>query len=154
MENQNYWRKCASCGKEINFGGIYQACSVSSCRKFSYCSVDCWDLHLSIANHKSAWAEEERAPQKADAEARPRRRIVASSSGGEKQSFVAAKSGDIPKDVLIVASKLKNYVKAKHGLNTSGNVMDALSDIVRYHVDKAVDNARNEGRKTLMDRDF
>ena len=57
-------------------------------------------------------------------------------------------------DILIVASKLKKYVKDKHGLNTSGNVMQILSDIVRLSCDRAVDKARQEGRKTLMDRDF
>ena len=57
-------------------------------------------------------------------------------------------------DILIVASKLKKYVKEKHGLNTSSNVMEALSSIVRIATDRAIDNAKREGRKTLMDRDF
>jgi hypothetical protein len=154
MENQNYWRKCAICKKEIGFGAIYQKCSVSSCRKHAFCSVECWDVHSSYMNHKSAWAEEERAPSKDQAtssERTPRRVIVNSKPA---QSMVAANNADVPRDILIVASKLKNYVKAKHGMNTSGNVMDALSDIVRFHVDKAIDKAREEGRKTLMDRDF
>ena len=67
--------------------------------------------------------------------------------------IVAADNTDVPRDILIVASKLKSYVKSKHGMNTA-NVMDALSDIVRFHVDQAVEKAREEGRKTLMDRDF
>lgn len=114
-------------------------------------------MHLSVMNHKSAWAEEERAPSREQAmassasEREPRRVIVNSKPAA---SMVAANNVDVPKDILIVASKLKNYVKAKHGMNTSGNVMDALSDIVRYHVDQAIDKARAEGRKTLMDRDF
>jgi len=58
------------------------------------------------------------------------------------------------KDVLVVASKLKKYVKDKHGLNTSSNVMEALSNIIRVQCDRAVENAMREGRKTLMDRDF
>ena len=82
----------------------------------------------------------------------PRRSIVISSSSSAATS--TSSSADVPKDILIVASKLKAYVKAKHDLNTSANVMDALSDIVRHAVDKAVESARNEGRKTLMDRDF
>ena len=106
-------------------------------------------------NHKSAWAEEERAPSKTvEGERQPRRVIVSRPSNSSGQSFIASNNPDIPKEILIVASKLKNYVKAKHDMNTSGNVMDALSDIVRFHVDKAVEKARNEGRKTLMDRDF
>ena len=157
MENQNYWRKCATCKKEIGYQAIYQKCSVSTCRKSVYCSVDCWDMHLSVMNHKSSWAEEERAPSKAQVDATgteartPKRVIVNSKPAGR---IVAADNTDVPRDILIVASKLKSYVKSKHGMNTSANVMDALSDIVRFHVDQAVEKAREEGRKTLMDRDF
>ena len=58
------------------------------------------------------------------------------------------------KEILIVASKLKKYIKEKHGLNTSASVMDVLSSIVRVKCDAAVDKAMQEGRKTLLDRDF
>ena len=142
----NVWRTCGSCKKEIPLGGIYQKCSVSSCRKHVFCSVNCWSLHDEVMGHKSAWAEEERAPKNSDESDRPRRRIVAGSSAGKPVNY--------PMDVLIVASKLKDYVKQKHGMNTSANVMEQLSNIVRYHVDGAIDKARAEGRKTLMDRDF
>lgn len=57
-------------------------------------------------------------------------------------------------DILIVASKLKKYIKEKHGLSTSSNVMEALSSIVRIATDRAVENAKREGRKTVMGRDF
>lgn len=57
-------------------------------------------------------------------------------------------------DVLIVASKMKKYIKDKHGLNTSGDVCDKLSDIVRVAADRAIDNAMKDGRKTLMAKDF
>ncbi len=57
-------------------------------------------------------------------------------------------------DILVVASKLKKYIKDKHGLNTSANVMPALSNILRVACDRAVESAMQEGRKTLMDRDF
>jgi histone H3/H4 len=60
----------------------------------------------------------------------------------------------VPLEVLVVASKLKNYVKVKYDFNTSANVMDRLSDLMRGLVDDAIENARAEGRKTLMDRDF
>lgn len=39
-------------------------------------------------------------------------------------------------------------------MNTSGGVMDVLSDYVRVLCDRAIDNARADGRKTVMDRDF
>jgi hypothetical protein len=149
--SQEFWRKCASCKKEIGFNTIYQQCSVSTCRKNIYCSVKCWDVHVPVMNHKSAWAEEMRSPATAEEE-KPRRRIIAGSSKAKNNT--SNSSGNYPIDILIVASKLKNYVKEKHGLSTAGNVMDALSEVVRRATDEAVDKARAEGRKTLMDRDF
>jgi len=60
----------------------------------------------------------------------------------------------LPKDTLIVASKLKAYIKAKGGMNTSASVIDALSDVVRRACDAAIESAKRDGRKTVMDRDF
>lgn len=148
---QSYWRKCGTCKKEIGWGATYQQCSVSSCKKFAYCSVDCWSVHDSVMGHVSAWAQEEKAPNGPD-ESRSRRRIVSSSPKAEGGRTIPA--GEFEREVLIVASKLKKYVKDKHDLNTSGNVMERLSDLVRDLVDDAVIRARQEGRKTLMDRDF
>ena len=152
---QNFWRKCGNCKKEILFGMAYQKCSISSCRKFAYCSVDCWSIHDSVMGHKSAYAEEMRAPYKDQVEgvSSPRRKkiIINNKKGPNSPSSV---SSNFDKDILIVASKLKKYVKDRHDLNTSANVMDKLSDLVRGLVDNAIDSARREGRKTLMDRDF
>lgn len=151
MDN-NYWRKCSTCKKEIAFNSTYQKCSVSTCRKNVYCSVTCWDVHNPIMNHKSAWAEEEKAPSKeasiAEQKREPKRIIVSNSKPSTQQN------SNYPKDILIVASKLKAYVKERYDMNTSAGVMDKLSDLVRELADQAVSNAKNEGRKTLMDRDF
>ena len=57
-------------------------------------------------------------------------------------------------DVLIVVSKLKAYVRAASGMNTSDNVIEKLSDRVRALCDQAIEQARAAGRKTVMDRDF
>ncbi|MCB0324117.1 MAG: hypothetical protein KDD69_11115 [Bdellovibrionales bacterium] len=57
-------------------------------------------------------------------------------------------------DVLVVVSKLKNYIKENGEMNTAGNVAPALSGIVRSLCDKAIENAKSDGRKTVMDRDF
>ena len=57
-------------------------------------------------------------------------------------------------EVLIVVSKLKNYVRAKGGMNTAGNVAPRISDIIRNLCDEAIERARADGRKTVMDRDF
>jgi len=152
--DQLYWRKCGSCKKEIGFNTVYQACSVSSCSKFAFCSVDCWDQHNPIMNHKSAWAEERRSPRKEEF-------VPETSSEGARRIVVAPKpsasssaSSPMEKEILIVASKMKQYIKDKYDMNTSGNVMEALSDHVRFLADKAAEKARQEGRKTVMDRDF
>jgi histone H3/H4 len=57
-------------------------------------------------------------------------------------------------EILIVASKLKNYIRAKSGMNTSGAVIDVLSAKVRELCDQAIESAKRDGRKTVMDRDF
>jgi len=57
-------------------------------------------------------------------------------------------------EILVVVSKLKNYVRAKSGMNTSGNVAPKVSEIIRSLCDEAIERARQDGRKTLMDRDF
>ena len=61
---------------------------------------------------------------------------------------------DVPMDVLIVASKLKNYIKARSGMRTSDGVMTALSDLVRALCDEAIRNAQADDRQTVLDRDF
>jgi histone H3/H4 len=61
---------------------------------------------------------------------------------------------NVPHEVLVVASKLKNYIRARSGMNTSANVMEALSDRIRSMCDEAIEKARSDGRKTVKDRDF
>jgi histone H3/H4 len=57
-------------------------------------------------------------------------------------------------EVLVVASKLKNYIRAKSSMNTSSAVLDKVSAKVRDLCDRAIENAKADGRKTVMDRDF
>ena len=57
-------------------------------------------------------------------------------------------------EVLIVVSKLKNYVKNKAGMSTSGAVPEVLSKKVRALCDEAIAKAEQAKRKTVMDRDF
>ena len=57
-------------------------------------------------------------------------------------------------EVLVVASKLKNYIRAKSGMNTSASVLGVLSEKVRLLCDQAIESARADGRKTVKDRDF
>lgn len=58
------------------------------------------------------------------------------------------------KEVLIVVSKLKTYIKDKSGMNSSGGVAGTLSDQVRALCDQAIENAKKDGRKTVMERDI
>ena len=57
-------------------------------------------------------------------------------------------------ETLVVASKVKAYIKAQADLNCSASVMDKLSEVVRRECDRAINNARAAKRKTVMDRDF
>ena len=63
-------------------------------------------------------------------------------------------SGD-GKETLVVASKTKDYIrKASGGMNTSASVMAILSEKVRQLCDQAIERAKQDRRKTVMDRDF
>ncbi|MCB0333614.1 MAG: hypothetical protein KDD55_08960 [Bdellovibrionales bacterium] len=57
-------------------------------------------------------------------------------------------------EVLVVVSKLKNYIKNTSGMNTSGNVPGKLSELIKGLCESAIENAKKDGRKTVMDRDF
>lgn len=57
-------------------------------------------------------------------------------------------------EVLVVVSKLKKYIKEEAEMNTSSGVASVLSDKIKGLCKEAVENAKADGRKTLMDRDF
>jgi histone H3/H4 len=57
-------------------------------------------------------------------------------------------------DVIIVTSKLKAYVKARSGMNTSDSVPLVLSTHVRRLARQAIRRAGTDDRKTVLDRDF
>ncbi|MFK7873766.1 MAG: hypothetical protein AB8C84_11490 [Oligoflexales bacterium] len=131
MEDQK-WKKCGPCGKEIHFNSTYIACGTPSCQKSAFCSLDCWNAHVPVMNHKDAWAEERTAPS------------------SDHESSATAQTVKGPQETLVVASKLKHYIKETSGLNTSASVLPRLSDIIRRHCDKAAKNAKTEGRKTVL----
>lgn len=56
--------------------------------------------------------------------------------------------------VLVVASKVKAYIKEKSGMNTSASVMEALTKVIEHECNRAIEKAQGEKRKTVMDRDF
>lgn len=92
---------------------------------------------MPIMRHKDSWAEEKMAPRKL-------------MGPGSSTSSVARP----PEDVLVVASKVKSYIKDRADFNCSDKVMDILTAKVKILCDDAIDKAREEGRKTVLDRDF
>jgi hypothetical protein len=159
QDDNDYWDKCRACGKKIKYQSRYYMCSVSSCLRkqnpLVYCSVDCWELHVPVMNHKQAGADEYWSPQRVapqaatlSADTGPRRRLVKT----PEQELSTATVND--EDILIVVSKFKQYVKDTSDMQTSANIFPALSDLVRSLADKAMASARQEGRKTIMDRDL
>ncbi|MFA6508605.1 MAG: hypothetical protein WCT14_21075 [Treponemataceae bacterium] len=57
------------------------------------------------------------------------------------------------KETLVIASKVKAYIKEAGELKCSASVIDVLSDKVRALCDAAVKNAKADGRKTVQDKD-
>jgi len=165
MGEFGYWKKCSICKKELGFSSKYYVCNVSTCTGkrtgLSFCSVSCFDEHLPGARHRDAYAIEEQAMslaqfkseansvQASSTQRAPRRTIVNQSASKISQNKATA-----PQEILIVASKLKNYIKAQSDMNTSTSVMDRLSFKVRLLCDQAIEEARLQGRKTVLDRDF
>src|SRR5687768_2433103 len=57
-------------------------------------------------------------------------------------------------EALVVASKVKKLIKDEAGLSTSSQAIDQLTVRVQAACNKAIENARADKRKTVMDRDF
>ena len=177
------WAHCSACRKGIAFGTVHWVCSVSTCNRarmqLMFCSVPCWDSHVATLRHREAWAVEARAPTRAEAAAErgsvvnhhpdppaapakppappaPPQRIVSPSASGPPAPASAAPpslSSTFDRDVLIVVSKLKKYIKDRSGMNTSDAVAEGLSDHVRAICDDAIRAAAAADRKTVLDRD-
>ena len=167
-EDASSWKRCNTCKKPIAFASGYFSCNVSTCNRkgtdFAFCSVACWDAHVPVLRHREAWAEEQVAPTAAAWAARQREqteRAAAPPAEPRPRPAVAGPAAghpsvpsDLPHDVLVVVSKLKAYIRARSGMNCSDGVVDVLSDRLRDLCDRAIDQARALGRKTVMDRDF
>ncbi len=163
MNDAGQWRRCSACKKPIAFGQQYWVCNVSTCNRkrtgLAFCTVTCWEVHLPVANHREAWAEERTAPSASEVEAAAGRARPAERKGVRRlvrdapAATPPSAASNAPREVLIVASRLKEYVRAKSGFNTSDRVLDPLSDIVRRVADEAIRNASREGRRTVLDRD-
>lgn len=56
------------------------------------------------------------------------------------------------KEMLVVGSKVKNYIKAK-GLMSSSDMLDAINCAVQCMLDRAAKRAEANGRKTVQAKD-
>jgi hypothetical protein len=165
--HQDYWRACSSCKKNISYNAKYFECSVSTCTGkrtgYVFCSLPCWERHLPGARHRDAGAIEKKSPtyieyktelQSENTEAGPKRIIVGQSQSVTTNTNTSRPLSPMEQDVLIVVSKMKQYIKEKSDMNTAGDVAEILSNLVRRACDEAIACARNDGRKTVMTRDF
>ena len=169
------WKRCGVCKRDLGFNAEFYECSVSTCTSGRghpvFCSVRCWEQHVPVMRHRDAWAEQKVSPSRVQWEA-----AQAPTPGGGwcGTSALAERPTPAPRrivvdartparippdpglaaDVLVVASKLKAYIRARSGMNTSESVLEEVSRIVREQADRAIEQARLEGRKTVMDRDF
>lgn len=71
----------------------------------------------------------------------------------KKSKGNAVGKGKSARDVLVVASKVKAYVKGKD-MNTSAEAIDALSNCVYEILDCATTRTKDNGRKTLKSYDL
>jgi histone H3/H4 len=169
VSEPEFFRLCTTCKKPIAFGADYMQCSVSTCNRNKlaqfFCSLNCWDAHLPEARHRDAWAEPMKAPtreavrreQQEERERQARasaKESTMSEEADKRRRIIGAPSEDLALDVLVVVSKMKAYVKARSGMNTSDGVTDVLSAKIRNLCDAAIEVAAADGRKTVMDRDF
>ncbi|HVH06460.1 MAG TPA: hypothetical protein VNE71_10730 [Myxococcota bacterium] len=153
------WRRCSACKKPIATGAVYWVCSVSTCNRertaLAFCTVECWEVHLPSANHREAWAVERKAP--ASPQPPPKGSTGGSAERGVRRVLVRESSPATDskerREILIIASRLKDYIRARSGYNTSDGVLDPLSDIVRRVCDDAIKAAQRDGRMTVLDRD-
>ncbi len=65
---------------------------------------------------------------------------------------MAKKAKKKDRDVLVVASKVREYVKSNK-TNTPGEVIGELSNTVHDLIDKAINRAQGNNRKTIQAKD-
>jgi histone H3/H4 len=84
----------------------------------------------------------------------PVRRVVGDASPVTAAAVEGLKLSEVTdRDILIVVSKMKKYIKDRSGMNCSDSVAEMLSDHVRLLCDEAIRTAARDDRKTVLDRD-
>lgn len=152
------WKVCSVCKAKLPFGGSYFLCSVSTCQRkrtgLFFCSLPCFEAHLPTARHRDAWAEAETAPSREKwLEEQQAEKPATAAQPPAARRLVTPPAGETSKDVLVVVSKLKKFVKEWSGMNTSDGTTGPLSDHLREVCKRAVRAAESDGRRTVLDRD-
>jgi len=157
---RSHYRLCSTCKDPIPFESRYYLCSVSTCNRkrmtLTFCSLSCWDAHQADARHRDAGAEETRAPTRTAWEKEQEEeeeRNAAAGGGAAAAPELRKVAGAASLDTLVVASRLKDYVRDRAGMSTSDRVLGVLSDHLRSLMDAAILVAGKDGRRTVMDRD-
>lgn len=84
----------------------------------------------------------------------PVRRVVGDASPVSAAAVEGLTLSEVTdRDVLIVVSKMKKYIKDRSGMNCSDAVADMISEHVRLLCDEAIRAAARDERKTVLDRD-
>jgi len=171
------WLKCSACRNPIPFYATHWVCSVSTCNRartrLVFCTVSCWDSHVAMLRHRDAWAVEAKAPSKDAwdrelaenppdpplAPAKPVapavRRVVGDASPATAAAVEGVSLTEVTdRDILIVVSKMKKYIKDRSGMNCGEAVAEVLSEHVRALCDDAIRSAARDERKTVLDRDL
>jgi histone H3/H4 len=153
-----FYKRCSTCKDPIAFDADYFLCSVSACNRkrtpMFFCSLSCWDAHQADARHRDAGAEKAKAPSRTAwfRELAAAREKQAASDEKSAPELVRV-SGSISREILIVGLKFKDYIRTRSSMNTSDGVVTVLSSHLRDVLDRAIEAAGKDGRKTVMDRD-
>ena len=82
-----------------------------------------------------------------------RRQVVSTTTTAPAGNNLPVLSASFDREVLIVVSKMKKYIRDRSGMNCSDGVAEMLSEHVRALCDDAIRVAGQDGRKTVLDRD-
>lgn len=161
------WLRCSACKQDLGFGATHWVCSVSTCNRnntnYKFCSV-------ARGPSREQWAREQAdapAPSPAPRPTAPTPMAASTPrppAGDPPRRVVAAPPAPAStpaqldlapteREILIVVSKMKKYIKDRSGMNCSDAVAEGLSDHVRAICDEAIRAAATDERKTVLDRD-
>lgn len=129
-----------------------------------FCNLSCFDAHVPVLNHRDAGAFEKRSPSEAEwkreqeaQSAKPAapapRPAAAPGTSAASAPARTAPAAPTEAEILVVVSKVKEYIRQQSGMNTSDAVMRRLTTWVLRWSEEAMKNAKQAGRQTVLDRD-